>query len=42
MPISMHIQNFEKFYNLVLKLFSGNEKIMTDERKDGIKFSVIS
>ena len=32
MSISMHIQYLDKFYKIVLKILSGNEKIMTDKR----------
>ena len=32
MSISMHLQNFVKFYKTVLKILSGNQ-IMTDGRK---------
>ena len=35
MSISMHIQNLDKFYKRVLKILSGNEKIMTDEWTNG-------
>ena len=30
----MHIQNLDKFYKRVLKILSGNEKIMMDEGTD--------
>ena len=33
MPISMQIQNLDKFYKRVLKILSGNEKIMTGGHK---------
>ena len=32
MSISMHIQNLDKFDKIVLKILSGNEKIMMDEQ----------
>ena len=32
MSISMHLQNVDKFYRRVLKILSGHEKIMMDER----------
>ena len=31
----MHLQNLDEFYERVLKILSGNKKIMTDERTDG-------
>ena len=30
----MHIQNFDKFYKRVLKIFSRNKKTMTNERRN--------
>ena len=35
MSISMHIQNLDKFYKRVLKILSGNKKIMTKEKTEG-------
>ena len=34
MSISMHIQNLDKAYKKVLKILSGNEKVMRNKQKD--------